>query len=1031
MTKQYKDVSPKMNFPEMETDILNFWADDKTFEKSLDARKTGKRFSFWDGPPTANGMPHYGHISISAIKDAVCRYKTMNGFYVPRNFGWDCHGLPVEIEVCKSRGLPDKDAILKYGLEKFNEDCKTDVMKYSSAWVKTINRIGRWGDFEHDYKTMDFSFMESVMWAISELYKKGLLYEGYKVMAYSYGAETPLSNSEAKMEYQDKTDPAITVMFKLKEQIDGKNTYALVWTTTPWTLITNMALVVGEDIEYSIMEENGKNYILASALVEKYKKQLENAKLVREIKGKDLIGKSYEPIFDYFPDIENAYQIYSADFVTTTDGTGIVHMAPYGEDDFNILKQHKIKIVNPVNTKGCFSEEIPEYAGKLVFDASEDVITNLKSRGVLVKKENYVHSYPFCWRTKTPLIYRPMESWFVAVEKIKDLLLSENQKINWVPEHFKNGRFGNWLENAMDWGISRNRFWGCPLPIWVSDNPKYPRTDVFGSFAEIEAASGQKITNPHRPFIDEIKYKNPDDTTGQSMMVRIPDVLDCWFESGSMPFASLHYPFENKAEFEKSFPADFIAEGQDQTRGWFYTLTILAGALFGSRAFKTCVVNGMILNAEKKKLSKSAKNYVAPEIMFDKLGADAFRWYVLSSPLFKAESVCLDESFISKSMRDAIIPLWNAYSFFVLYANADEIKANESFDSENILDKYILAKLKATISKVSSEIDEYSFDRATAEISDFLEILNNWYIRRSRDRFWGTDVSESEEQSAFNTLYTVLLNLVKIIAPISPFITEYIYKNLTNEESVHLTNWPKTPVLTNEEETLIKKMDEVQMITKTAKAIREQFSIRNRLPLSSMTIAGYTDSDFNSILADELNVKQVITTDSYSDYAEDFLYLITPKIGQRLGGALSKIIPASKKGEYKFVGDKLEIAGEVLNPDEFEKRLNIKAGISGMALPDNTAVVILDTNITPELSREGMARDTIRFIQDTRKEMGLNVSDRVKITYNADSDLSLAISEHKNMIMENVLALELESGNANDYSIEIENHKLSIKIQKA
>ncbi|MDR1691517.1 MAG: isoleucine--tRNA ligase, partial [Rickettsiales bacterium] len=982
----YPKTDSNVNFVEIEKQIQKFWIDNGIFQKSMRIKEDAPDFVFNDGPMTANGMPHYGHVSVSAMKDCVCRFKSMQGYRVERSIGWDCHGLPVEIEVMKDLGLKNKDDIIEYGIEKYNAECKKAVMKYRQVLVDTMNRLGRWCDFDNEYKTMDPKFMESTIWALSELYKKGLMYKGYQVQAYSYGAETPLSNSEAKMEYKDKVDPAITVMFKLKDGIDGRDAYALVWTTTPWTLVVNSALVVGENIDYSIMEEGGKYFILATALKESYKKQLENAVEVKVIKGSELIGKEYEPMFDYFEylQFENGFKIYSGDFVSVEDGTGIVHMAPYGEDDFEILKVHKIPVVTPVDGQGKFDATVSDYEGMLVFDASDKIIQDLKEKGVLVKKENYTHSYPYCWRTKTPLIYMPLESWFVKVEVIKNRLIELNQTINWVPEHLKNGRFGKWLENAKDWGISRNRFWGTPLPVWQSDNPDYPRTDVFGSVAEIEAASGMKVKDLHKPFIDEIVYKNPDDPTGKSVMRRVPDLVDVWFDSGAMTFAQYHYPFENRDLCESRIPADYIGEGLDQTRGWFYTLMVLSVALFDKVAFKNCVTNGLVLSAEKKKLSKSEKNYVSPDILFDTLGAEAFRWYMYNSPLFKAESIAFDEKLAVKAMRDALIPLWNAYHFFTLYANADQVQAKEIFESSNVLDKYILAKLKDLVNGVKGDIEEYAVDRACVKIISFLDILNNWYIRRSRDRFWGTGIEKDVAQEAFDTLYTVLINLAKIMAPLIPHITEYIYKNLTGEESVHLIEWPNADKIKNEDK-LITDMDKVQDICSVGKFIREEKQLRNRLPLASVTVVGAELKEFSDIIADELNVKKVVYEDNLSLYADKFLYLITPKIGERLGGALKEIIPASKKGEYEIKGDKLFIAGYELNKDEFEERLVVKDGVAGKALPDNSAVVLLDTVITLELKKEGMVRDFVRAVAEERKEQGLDVTDRINLYYYSDN----------------------------------------------
>jgi len=1031
---KYKPTTPAADFPAIENEIQKFWEENKTFQKSIDLRDGAEDFVFYDGPPGPNGLPHHGHVGVSAMKDAICRYQTMRGKQVKRNFGWDTHGLPIEIEVCKTHNLKDTQAILDLGIEKFNELCRTDVMKYSDAWVKTLKRVGRWGDYENDYSTMDISYMESVISIIKRLNEKGLLYKGYKVMAYSYGAETVLSNAEAKSEYKDVTDQAVTVLFKLKNT--DVETYIMAWTTTPWTLPSNLALALGKNIDYAVMERDGKQYVLADALVEKYAKQLEGATKVKTIKGAELVMHEYEPMFPYFKDRSEhgAFRVYHGDFVTTGDGTGIVHIAPYGEDDSVLLEQNEIPMVTPVNGQGKFDETVPDYEGQLVFEANKNIMRDLKDRGILVKQESYLHPYPHCPRTKTPLIYRPTDSWFVNVQKIKKEVLDNNQKVNWVPEHFKNGRFGKWLENAHDWSISRNRFWGCPLPIWESDDPKYPHMEVLGSIAEIEEKSGMKVDNLHLPYIDEVTYPNPMDPTGQSKMRRVPEVLDCWFEAGSMPYASVGHVFGRDDESKLRFPADFIVEGQDQTRGWFYGMIILGTALMGESAYKTCMSNGMMLDEKKKKLSKSERNYTEPEEIFNTVGADSFRWFVLNSPFFNAESISIDAKgeLIKKGMREAIIPLWNAYHFFTLYANADNVDAKEDWTSSNTLDQYILAKLNTVIETATESMDTYKVDNTCVAVSDFLEVLNNWYIRRSRERFWGTNVSSDEQMAAFNTLYTVLTTLTKLIAPMMPMIAEYIYQNLTGEASVHLTDYPTVQQL-NSAEGLVSAMDAVQNICSTGKSVREDNRLRNRLPLSSVTIAGGSElsDELKEIIKDELNVKEVKFAENLNEYADKFLYLLTPVIGQRLGGKLKDIIPASKKGEYEVSGENLLIAGETLLPSEFEERLTIKDGLTGKAALNNTAVVILDTELTPELKREGIARDMIRAIQDERKAIDLNVSDRINITVATESEeVKTALETWGDMIKTQTLADSITMGSGKT-TVTIEDDTISFEVKKA
>jgi isoleucyl-tRNA synthetase len=1007
--KYYPELSAKMNFPEMEKNVLAFWEDDKTFEKSVHNRDGAAEFVFYDGPPFANGTPHYGHIMVSYVKDAVARFQTMNGKKVERRLGWDCHGLPAEMSAEKQLNVSGRKQIEAYGVEKFNDFCRTDVLKYSNIWVDMFKRIGRWVDFSHDYKTMNLSFMESVIHNFKELYDKGLVYEDYRVLPYSWAAETPLSNFEVNLGYQDKTDNAITVMFKLET---GQK--ILVWTTTPWTLPSNLMLAVGRDIDYVVMTEDGQEYILAEARLGSYKKQLENATLVKKIKGADLLGLSYEPMFKYFEKLEDkgAFRVLSGEFVSTEDGTGVVHIAPgFGQDDFDVCRQYdeNFPVVCPVDEAGKFTAEVPDYEGKQVFETNEPIMQWLKANGILVKKEQYTHSYPFCWRTDTPLMYKAMSSWFVKVTDFRDEMVQNNQQINWIPGHIKDGRFGKWLEGARDWSISRNRFWGTPIPVWKSDNPKFPRVDVFGSVQEIKEKTGIEVTNLHKPYIDDVVYPNPDDPTGKTMMRRVSDVFDCWFESGSMPYAQIHYPFENKEWFENHFPADFIVEAIDQTRGWFYTLTVLSTALHHKPAFKNCICTGLLMAEGGQKLSKRLKNYPDPNDILETIGSDALRWFLISSPVLKGGNVAVDKEGkeIAKAARKALIPFWNAYYFFTLYTNAEGIKAEEISSSGDVLDSYILAKLKALAAGVKSDMETYEIARACNQVEDFLEILNNWYIRRSRARFW-----DGEDKSAFNTLYTVLLNVAKIAAPLMPFMSEFVYKGLCGGESVHLTDVPNLSAIADNAD-LIAKMDMARAISSVAKAIREEHKLRNRLPLRSMIIAGdnaETLADFSDALKDEVNVKDVILKSDIADVAGRFLYLKTPLIGKRLGAHMKDIMAKSKTTEWTQNADgTLAIAGQTLFAEEYELRLVIKEGLNGQALPDNTAVVILDTTLDETLEKEGIARDFVRMIQALRKTKDFDISDRIRLAYSSDNvKVKAAITEYADYIKEQVLALEIK-----------------------
>ena len=1019
-TKYYPELNAKINFPEMEKNILRFWEDDKTFEKSVHNRDGAAEFVFYDGPPFANGTPHYGHIMVSYVKDAVARFQTMNGKKVERRLGWDCHGLPAEMSAEKQLGVSGRKQIEAYGVEKFNNFCRTDVLKYSGIWVDMFKRIGRWVDFNHDYKTMNLPFMESVIHNFKELYDKGLVYEDYRVLPYSWAAETPLSNFEVNLGYQEKTDNAITVMFTLET---GQK--ILVWTTTPWTLPSNLMLAVGKDIDYAVMNENGQDYIIAEARLGSYKKQLERAVLVKKIKGAELLGLGYEPMFPYFRHFKDkgAFKVLSGEFVSTEDGTGVVHIAPgFGQDDFEVCRAYdeNFPVACPVDEAGKFTAEVSDYTGMQVFDTNEPIMQWLKANGLLVKKEQYTHTYPFCWRTDTPLIYKAMSSWFVKVTDFRDDMVKNNQQINWIPGHIKDGRFGKWLEGARDWSISRNRFWGTPIPVWKSDNPQFPRIDVFGSIAELKEKTGVEVTDLHKPYIDEVVYPNPDDPSGKTMMRRVSDVFDCWFESGSMPYAQIHYPFDNKEWFEKHFPADFIVEAIDQTRGWFYTLTVLSTALFNKPAFKNCICTGLLMAEGGQKLSKRLKNYPDPNDILETIGSDALRWFLISSPVLKGGNVAVDKEGkeIAKAARKALIPFWNAYYFFTLYANAEGIKAQEISHSSDVLDSYILAKLKVLAATVRQEMETYEIARACAAIEDFLEILNNWYIRRSRARFW-----DGSDLSSFNTLYTVLVNIAKIAAPLMPFMCEFVYKGLTGGESVHLQDVPDLSAIAGNDK-LITQMDMVRAISSVAKAIREEHKLRNRLPLRTMTIAGDNAAslqEFVEVLKDEVNVKQVALKTDINDVAGRFLYLKTPLIGKRLGAYMKDIMAKSKTNEWQQNEDgTLSIAGQTLFAEEYELRLVIKDGMSGQALPDNTAVVILDTAVDADLEKEGIARDFVRMIQALRKSKDFDISDRIKLAYTSDNaTVKTAIAEYADYIKEQVLALEIaENGNLTEPTVD-------------
>lgn len=1041
-TKHYPDVSAKADFPQLERDILEYWRKDDTFAKSIANRDAGAKGSneyvFYDGPPFANGLPHYGHLLTGYVKDIVPRYQTMRGHRVERRFGWDCHGLPAEMDTEKFLGISGRAAISKFGIGKFNETCRERVLMYTNEWKQTVTRQARWVSFDNDYKTMDLNYMESIIWAFKELYKKGLMYEGVRIQPYSWAAETPVSNFETRMDncYREREDPSVTVMFTLNP-VEGETmpVKALAWTTTPWTLPSNLALCVNKEFDYDFYEEDGVQYVLASALVGRYKRELAKAVKVKTVKGAELVGRTYQPLFPYFEGTKNAFRIIQADYVSTEDGTGIVHIAPgFGEDDMIACQPYDIPVVCPVDGKGCFTKEVPDYEGMQVFETNEPIIKRLKAEGKLVRKEMYKHNYPHCWRTDTPLIYKAINSWFVKVTAFRDKMVANNQTINWIPEHIKNGAMGMWLEGARDWSISRNRFWGAPIPVWKSDDPKYPRVDVYGSIAELEKDFGVKVTDLHRPFIDTLVRPNPDDPTGKSMMRRVDDVLDCWFESGSMPFAQVHYPFENKDWFENHSPADFIVEYLAQTRGWFYTLMVMSTALFDRAPFKTCLCHGVVLDENQQKLSKRLRNYPDPTDVFNTLGSDALRWFLVSSPILRGGNLSIDREGkeIAKSSRKALIPLWNAFYFFTLYANAEGLNAKELYAPKDILDRYILAKTRDLVKTLTEELDACDIVSACAAVADFLEIMNNWYIRRSRARFW--DVSQGTE--AFDTLYTVLVTLSKALAPLLPLTCEYIYRALTGGESVHLTDYPDYNAFAADDK-LVADMDFVRAVCSTAKAIREDHKLRNRLPLASMTVAGAKTGALNAyaeLIEDEVNVKNLILAQNVEELADQTLYIITPLVGKRLGRFMKDILAASKTTEWRKNDDgTLSIAGQTLNPDEFELRLVLKDGKAGQALPDNTAVVVLDTEIRPELEREGIARDFVRAIQQKRKDSGFDVSDRIEVMYDSDSSIiPEALKEHADYISEQVLAVKFaeQKGLTGDTE-EVGDGRITFAIKKA
>lgn len=1018
------DMSGGTNvFPDMERQVLKYWKDDETFKASLTNREENPEYVFYDGPPFANGLPHYGHLLTGYVKDIVPRYQTMKGKLVNRVFGWDCHGLPAELEAEKQLGIKDKGEIEAMGLESFNNYCAKSVLEYTQEWKDYVTRQARWVDFDNGYKTMDMGFMESVMWAFKTLYDKGLIYQGFRVLPYSWAEHTPLSNQETRLDdsYKMRQDPTLTVTFPITGVKDGSAADAslvgacvLAWTTTPWTLPSNLALAVNPQVNYVEVKVGdqgaeairGQRVLLAEALVGAYAKELgEDHEVLAVRPGSELVGLTYQPVFNYFADHENAFQILAAEYVTTEDGTGIVHQAPaFGEDDMNTCKEYGIEVVIPVDMDGKFTSLVPEYQGQLVFDANKSIIADLKASGRVVRHQTIEHSYPHSWRSGEPLIYMALPSWFVKVTKVRDRMVELNKEIDWMPSHIRDGQFGKWLEGARDWNISRNRYWGSPIPVWVSDDENYPRVDVYGSLEELERDFGVRLESLHRPHIDELTRPNPDDPTGKSTMRRVPEVLDCWFESGSMPFAQKHYPFENKDWFDTHSPADFIVEYSGQTRGWFYTLHVLATALFDRPAFKKVVAHGIVLGDDGTKMSKSRRNYPDVNEVFNRDGSDAMRWFLMSSPILRGGNLIVTEQGIREGVRQALLPMWNAYSFLQLYSSKP---AQWSVDSSDVLDRYILAKLHDVVAAVGDALDNTDIARACDEVRTFCDALTNWYVRRSRDRFWAGD---TEHPEAFNTLYTVLETLTRVTAPLLPMVSEVIWRGLTGERSVHLADFPQSDQFPADDD-LVRAMDEVRGVCSATSSVRKAHKLRNRLPLPKVTVAlpeSARLADFADIIRDEVNVKEVALT-SDVDSVGRFDVVVNAKVaGPRLGKDVQRAIKAVKSGNYERRGDVVVADGIELVAEEFTERLVAADPDSTTQIDGVDGLVVLDMTLTEELEAEGWAADVIRGLQDARKASGFEVSDRIEVKLVVPEEKKEWALRHTDMIAGEVLAISFE-----------------------
>lgn len=1033
----------KETFPKREERILEYWKKRAVFESSLEMRKGGRLFSFYDGPPFATGLPHYGHLLAGTIKDVIPRYKTMQGFYVPRRFGWDCHGLPVENEIEKAKDLSGAKAIENFGIANFNLECKKIVLRYTKEWEKTVNRLGRWVDFSKTYKTMDITFMESIWWVFKRLFEEGLVYEGFKVMPFSFQLGTPLSNFEANLNYKEVDDPSIVVEFESEE---SPGEFFLAWTTTPWTLISNLALMVGEDIDYVKLRdgESKKTYILAKDRVSRYFKDEERYEIVEVLKGRDLLNKRYRPLFSYFADKkrDGAFRVISEGSVSTDEGTGIVHTAPaFGEIDFFACKKSGIDLVCPVDINGRFTKEVPDFEGVLVKDADRSIIESLKNRKKLFNRSTIRHRYPFCWRSDTPLMYRAVKTWFVAVEKIKERLIAVNEKVNWVPSHIKHGRFGKWLENARDWAISRNRYWGTPIPIWRSGDD----IKVMGSIEELEGYTGEKITDMHRDFIDSLTFEREG-----KIYKRVEEVFDCWFESGSMPYAQNHYPFENREETEKAFPADFIGEGLDQTRGWFYTLLILSTALFDKPAFRNVVVNGIILAEDGNKMSKRLKNYPEPGEIIDKFGSDALRFYMMCSPAVRGEDLCFSSRGVELVLRKTLIPIWNSYLFLSTYAKiykwkpAALIEEGDFKKPENLLDRWILSHLEKLIFDVGYFLDRYRIDKAASSIAVFVEGLTNWYIRRSRARFWA-DEDSLDRREAFSTLYNVLLYLSHVAAPFIPFLTEAIYLEIKKEgmaESLHLRDFPKYRKELRSEG-LEGEMEAVRRVVTIGHFLRKKERIRVRQPLSMCHVISGDMEVLKSLkkqkelILDELNVKDIKFSQDESEFVDLRIKPNFPVLGKKVGRNMKRVkerIEKLDQESIRLLNEKREVSFEVdgkkidIGPDDVVIEREAKKDIAASGERDLT--VVLNTKITKELLLEGIAREIVNKVNSLRKEKGFEVTDRIEIVVDTTDLVKRAFSEHGDYIKGEVLAKRVDFSSCKGDELDIGGEVMRVNILK-
>ncbi len=1046
----YKKVELKDGFVGMEQNVAKVWKEKDIVKKNF-AMNEGKRyFTFYDGPPTANGKPHVGHIETRVMKDIIPRYKVMKGYHVDRKAGWDTHGLPVELEIEKKLGISGKQQIEEYGVEKFVKECKESVFTYVHMWEEMTNKVGYWVDMEHPYVTYHNDYIESVWWALKQMWEKGLLYEGHKVMPYCPRCGTALSSHEVAQGYKDVKDLTCIAKFKI---VGEENKYFLAWTTTPWTLPSNLALCVNKSYTYAEIKVNVgneeepkyENYILAKDLIETVLKDKEY-ELVKEFKGEELLGVKYEQLMPFAKVEGKAFEVIHGDYVTLTDGTGIVHIAPaYGEDDSLVSKQNGIAFVNLVDKAGKFVPEVTPWAGKFVRNCNEGICEWLKNENKLFSTEKHMHSYPHCWRCDTPLLYYPKESWFVAMSKLRDELVENNNKVNWYPDTIRTGRFGKFLENVIDWGISRDRYWGTPLPVWTCTDENCGHKECIGSIEELKekAIDCPDEIELHKPYIDNVHLKCP--KCGKEMQ-RAKEVIDCWFDSGSMPFAQLHYPFENKEAFENHFPAQFISEAIDQTRGWFYTLTAIGTALFGKTPFENCIVLGHVLDGKGQKMSKSKGNGVDPMLLLNTVGADATRWhfYTVSAPWLPTR---LSLENVQETQRGFLSTLWNVYSFYVLYAEIDKFNPLEyaDFKLTNVMDKWIISKLNTLVKEVDEKLDKYDITSAALTIENFTDELSNWYVRRNRERYWGSDLSD-EKIGAYVTLYKVLTTLCKIAAPFVPFITEEIYQNLVvgldskAPESVHLCLWPEVDESVIDKK-LENEMDLAYKIVKLGRSARNSANIKNRQPLSEMLISINTLPEYYSeIVKEELNVKKVELGAEMSEYVDFEIKPNLPVLGKQYGKLIPKIKQAISEKNQMDLANTVKNGGvEYIEVEDTQIELNADnllitmQGKEGFAFSGEGEIgVVLDTHITQELKEEGYVREILSKVQNMRKEKEFEVLDRITLYVADNKELEKIIKENEESIKKDTLAVEVKYNEENkEYrEIKVNDETLKIDVEK-